>query len=159
DHTLPPAPPPSTRATFESRESDLSPPRTRSPTEPFRGIWGRSNRQPSTCALRSLFFERTPLIALIFTLAFAQTPCRVVVFEVSASDAVYEDVSRSLAEALVESLGSKGVIALRATENDLPSKGCRFGPCLGKVAAALKADVLVTLDVSEIDSGRLAVAA
>ena len=80
----------------------------------------------------------------------------VVVLDVSAEDAVYEDESRALAIELVEYLETKGLTARRVDESELPPQGCRAGPCLEKVAKG--SDVLVTLDVAELGKGKLGVA-
>jgi hypothetical protein len=85
-----------------------------------------------------------PLLAL----ALAAAPV-VVVVDVSASDAIYEDVSRGLAEALVEALQRAGFEAHRVDENQLPPDGCRAGPCLEAVARAHRADAVVLLDAAE----------
>ncbi len=87
-----------------------------------------------------------PLIAL------AQLPSsKVVVIDVSAPDAVYEDVSRGLAEQVVAALNGAGIQALRIDENELPEEGCRLGPCLGVVAKSRKALVVVIVDAVELD--------
>ena len=91
-----------------------------------------------------------PALAL---LVCAQT---VVVLDVSAEDAVYEDESRAVAVEVVGFLNSKGMTARRVDESELPREGCRAGPCLEKVARG--SDVLVTLDVAELDKGKLGVA-
>jgi hypothetical protein len=80
----------------------------------------------------------------------------VVVLDVSAEDAVYEDESRALANEVVEVMNAKGMVARRVDESELPPQGCRAGPCLEKVAKG--SDVLVTLDVAEIGKGKLGVA-
>jgi hypothetical protein len=80
----------------------------------------------------------------------------VVVLDVSAEDAVYEDESRALANEAVEVLNARGLTARRVDESELPPEGCRAGPCLEKVATG--SDVLITLDVAEISKGRLGIA-
>lgn len=80
----------------------------------------------------------------------------VVVLDVSAEDAVYEDESRALAIEIVEYLETKGLTARRVDESELPPQGCRAGPCLEKVAKG--SDVLVTVDVAEIGKSQLGVA-
>ena len=93
-----------------------------------------------------------PLIALLLS-ADPQGP-RVVVVDVSAPDAVYEDVSRALAEQVVAQLKTAGLDAVRIGENELPEQGCRIGPCLGQVAREQKAKVVVILDATELDKKR-----
>ena len=80
----------------------------------------------------------------------------VVVLDVSAEDAVYEDESRALAEEVVEHFNAKGFTARRVDESELPRQGCRAGPCLEKVARG--SDVLVTIDVVELAKSRLGAA-
>lgn len=79
-----------------------------------------------------------------------------VVLDVSAEDAVYEDESRALAFEVVDALEAKGFAARRVDETELPPRGCRAGPCLEKVAKG--SDVIVTLDVVELDQGQLGAA-
>lgn len=89
---------------------------------------------------------------LLLTLALAQLPpSKVVVIDVSAADAVYEDVSRGLAEQVVKELNAAGLESIRIDENELPEEGCRVGPCLGVVAKSRKALVVVILDAVELD--------
>ena len=45
----------------------------------------------------------------------------------------------------------------RIGENELPEEGCRIGPCLGQVAKAHKAKVVVILDCTEVDKTHTAV--
>lgn len=73
----------------------------------------------------------------------------VAVVDTSASDAIYEDVSRALAEGLVTAMKREGFSATRVDENELPQEGCRAGPCLEKVARSTHADVVVVLDAAE----------
>ena len=86
--------------------------------------------------------------ALLAALVLAADP-RVAVVDASAPDAVYEDVSRGLADEVVEALLKAGLMAHRVEEQELPEGGCRAGPCLEQVARAQKADVLVVLDARE----------
>lgn len=76
-------------------------------------------------------------------------PSLVAVVDVSASDAVYEDVSRGLAEDVVAALAKAGLAASRVDENELPPEGCRAGPCLEKVARTRQARALVIVDAKE----------
>lgn len=86
--------------------------------------------------------------ALLLT-ALAQAPT-VAVIDISAEDAIYEDVSRRLAQSLTEALGQAGVSAVRVEEAELPPEGCRLGPCLGVAARAREAKAVVTLDAEEL---------
>ena len=90
-----------------------------------------------------------PLLAL--ALAADPVVLKVVVIDVSAPDAVYEDISRALTEQVVGELRSAGLEAVRVDENALPEEGCRIGPCLGVVAREQKAQVVVILDATEVD--------
>jgi hypothetical protein len=92
------------------------------------------------------------VLSLVVALTLAQLPpSRVVVVDVSAPDAVYEDVSRALAEQVVAELKVLGLDAVRIDENELPEEGCRLGPCLGIVAKARQARVVVIVDAVELD--------
>lgn len=90
-------------------------------------------------------------MALLFVVLCQLPPARVVVVDVSAPDAVYEDVSRALAEQVVAQLRGAGLDTVRIDENELPEEGCRLGPCLGVVAKARQARVVVILDAVELD--------
>jgi hypothetical protein len=101
-----------------------------------------------------------PLIALALAVDPSAPPVtgpRVVVVDVSAPDAVYEDVSRALAEDVVAALKTAGLEAVRIGENELPEQGCRIGPCLGQVAREQKARVVVILEATELDKTRTSV--
>lgn len=89
------------------------------------------------------------LVALL-----SQTPVRVVVIDVSAPDAIYEDVSRALADQVVQAMVSAGLEAERVDERELPDEGCRIGPCLGVIGRAHKAHVVVIVDAAEVDKKR-----
>ncbi|MEW6431592.1 MAG: hypothetical protein AB1730_08775 [Myxococcota bacterium] len=101
--------------------------------------------------------------ALLLAAVLSQAPAtlKVAVVDVSAPDAIYEDVSRQLAAQVAEALTKAGVVAVRVDEDQLPPGGCRFGPCLGEVAKAQGADVVVTVDAEEVDevTSRVAVTA
>ena len=94
---------------------------------------------------------------LLLALLLCQSP-KAAVIDVSASDAVYEDVSRGLAEQVAHALDGAGFDAVRVDENELPESGCRAGPCLAKVAKDHHALVLVTLDATEVDKTHTQVA-
>ena len=81
------------------------------------------------------------------TLVLAQG-LHVSVLDVSKPDAIYEDVSRGLAEQVATELTRAGCIAVRIDETELP-KGCKLGPCLGEMAARRQVDIVVTLDAQE----------
>jgi hypothetical protein len=85
---------------------------------------------------------------LLLALALAAGP-RTAVLDASAPDAVYEDVSRGLADEVVVALEQAGFSARRVEEDELPPQGCRSGPCLETVARVQKAEVLVVLDARE----------
>ena len=85
------------------------------------------------------------------TLVLAQG-LHVSVLDVSKPDAIYEDVSRALAEEVVTELLGAGFLASRVDESQL-SRPCRIGPCLGEIAAQQHADVLVLLDAAEAQGG------
>lgn len=92
------------------------------------------------------------MLSLLVAVACSQLPAsRVVVIDVSQPDAVYEDVSRGFAEQVVAELRAVGLEAVRIDENELPEEGCRLGPCLGVVAKARQAKVVVILDAVELD--------
>jgi hypothetical protein len=95
------------------------------------------------------------MVTLLLTFSLAQlSTVRVVVIDASAPDAIYEDVSRELAEQVVAELKKTGLTTHRIDENELPPGGCRFGPCLGRLAQEHQATVVVTLDAEEIDERR-----
>ncbi len=98
------------------------------------------------------------MLSLLLTACLAQAAPRVAVVDVSAPDAIYGDVSRALADALVAQLEKAGVEALRIEDEELPEGGCRLGPCLGVLARAHQAQVVVMLDATEVDAQRSAVA-
>lgn len=75
---------------------------------------------------------------------------RVAVIDISADDAIYEDVSRRYCESLVEALTKAGVPSVRVDESELPPEGCKLGPCLGVAARGQGAVALVTLDAEEL---------
>lgn len=105
----------------------------------------------------------SPALCTPFALVLwlAQAPMRVAVIDVSKSDAIYEDVSRGIAEVVVAQLNKEGLSAIRVDESTLPAGGCREGPCLGAVAKAHQAQVLVALDAEEVTgtTSRVALAA
>lgn len=86
-------------------------------------------------------------------LVLTQSPpaVRVAVVDTSASDAVYEDVSRGIAVQVVDALDRAGVTGVRVDESELPPEGCKPGPCLAQVAKSQKAHVVVALEAEEID--------
>lgn len=83
---------------------------------------------------------------------------KVAVVDVSASDAIYEDVSRGLADQVVEALNGAGLVAVRVDEREVP-RGCRVGPCLEKIVRAQQAKVIVLVDATEVDSSKNGVGA
>lgn len=97
------------------------------------------------------------MTALVAALLFAQAP-RASVIDVSAPDAIYEDISRGYATDVVSALEKAGFDARRVDESELPAEGCRSGPCLAKIAKEQKADVVITLDATELDPKKNGVA-
>lgn len=96
---------------------------------------------------------------MLLALVLSQAPSvTVVVIDVSAPDAIYEDVSRGLAEQVVTALKAAGAKAERVDEGELPPGGCRIGPCLGEVARARGAQVVVALDAEEVEGAKSRVA-
>lgn len=97
------------------------------------------------------------MLALALTLVLAQPPLKVAVIDISDSDAIYEDVSRGLAEDVVKALRAAGFEAARVDESELPEGGCQVGPCLAGVARDQRAQVLVALDATELDKVKIGV--
>jgi hypothetical protein len=98
------------------------------------------------------------VVTLVLAIVVAQQPgLRVTVIDISDSDAIYEDVSRGLAEEVVKALVAAGFDAHRVDESELPEGPCKVGPCLAKVARAEKAQVMVTLDAKELEKTKLGV--
>jgi len=91
------------------------------------------------------------MFSVLLLLSLAQAPT-VAVIDISAEDAIYEDVSRKIAQSLTEALSKQGVTAVRIEESELPPEGCRLGPCLGVVARAKEAKAVVTLEAEEVSS-------
>ncbi len=90
------------------------------------------------------------MLLTLLPLCLATVPLTVAVVDVSAADAIYEDVSRGLTQDVVTALNAAGgYAATRVDENDLPEGGCRAGPCLEKVAREKHADVVVLVDCVE----------
>jgi hypothetical protein len=98
------------------------------------------------------------MLTVLASLVLSQGMIRVSVLDVSASDAIYEDVSRGLAERISDELLKLGFLSRRADESELPNEGCRVGPCLAAIAKTQKADVLLLLDAVEGDKGQIQVA-
>lgn len=97
------------------------------------------------------------MIPSVLALVLAQGMIRVAVLDVSAPDAVYEDVSRGLAERVSDELLKKGFLSKRVDESEVPVDNCRIGPCLGVIAKAHAADVLLILDATEGEKGKVEV--
>lgn len=76
------------------------------------------------------------------------------VIDISAEDAIYEDVSRRYAQHLADALSNEGLRAVRVDEAELPAEGCKLGPCLGEVARSKQALAVVTLDAEELSETR-----
>ncbi len=97
------------------------------------------------------------MLSVALTVVLAQGTVRVAVLDVSAADAIYEDVSRALAERVSDELLKKGFLSKRVDESEVPVDGCRIGPCLGVIAKSQAADVLVIVDASEGTKGKVEV--
>lgn len=97
------------------------------------------------------------MLSVVLTLVLAQGTVRVAVLDVSAADAIYEDVSRALAEKVSDELLKKGFLSKRVDESEVPIDGCRIGPCLGVIAKSQSADVLVIVDAVEGAKGKVEV--
>lgn len=97
------------------------------------------------------------MLSVALTLVLAQGTVRVAVLDVSAADAIYEDVSRALAEKVSDELLKKGFLSKRVDESEVPIDGCRIGPCLGVIAKSQSADVLVIVDAVEGTKGTVEV--
>ncbi len=97
------------------------------------------------------------MLSVALTLVLAQGTVRVAVLDVSAADAIYEDVSRALAEKVSDELLKKGFLSKRVDESEVPIDGCRIGPCLGVIAKSQSADVLVIVDAVEGAKGKVEV--
>lgn len=93
------------------------------------------------------------LVAVALSL-MSQAPVHVAVIDISAEDAIYEDVSRRFTQSLVEALSKEGIVAVRVDESELPPEGCRLGPCLGVAARAKGALAVVTLDAEEVNESK-----
>jgi hypothetical protein len=78
-------------------------------------------------------------------------PLRAMVVDVSKDDAIYEDVSRELSEALAQALTLKGLASIRVDERELPL-GCRLGPCLKDVAQHKSVQIVITVDAQELSA-------
>lgn len=94
------------------------------------------------------------MLSLFVTTALvSQTPPRVAVVDVSAPDAIYEDISRALAQRVSDALVAAGYTSRRVDESEMPVEHCRLGPCLGVIAKSQAADVLVLIDATEGKKG------
>lgn len=92
------------------------------------------------------------MLSLVAAVVFAQAP-QVAIIDISADDAIFEDVSRQYAQSLAEALSKEGVSAVRVDEAELPPQGCKLGPCLGVAAREKGALAVVTLDAEEVKEG------
>lgn len=99
------------------------------------------------------------MLPLLLALCASDAPLiKVAVVDVSKSDAIYEDVSRGLADQVVAALNGAGLVAVRVDEREVP-RGCRVGPCLEKIVRAQQAQVLVLVDATEVDEKKNGVGA
>ncbi len=93
------------------------------------------------------------MLAAVAALVLASGP-RIIVLDVSVPDAIYEDVSRGIADSLVSELKQRGLDAVRVDEREMSVENCRGGPCLGVVAKEQKAHVVITLDATELETSK-----
>lgn len=93
------------------------------------------------------------MLSLVTALVLSQS-VQVAIIDISADDAIYEDVSRRFAQSLAEALTKEGVTAVRVDESELPPEGCKLGPCLGVAARAKGALTVVTLDAEEVSESK-----
>lgn len=91
------------------------------------------------------------MFAAVALSLLSQAPVQIAVIDISAEDAIYEDVSRRFTQSLVDALSKEGLSAVRVDESELPPEGCRLGPCLGAAARAKGALTVVTLDAEEVN--------
>ena len=94
------------------------------------------------------------VLSLVALVVFQQAAPQVAIIDISADDAIYEDVSRRYAESLAEALSKDGIPAVRIDESELPPEGCKLGPCLGVAARAKGALTVVTLDAEELSEAK-----
>ncbi|MFT3706093.1 MAG: hypothetical protein QM817_00365 [Archangium sp.] len=96
------------------------------------------------------------MLSLVTALLLSQAApsFQVAIIDISADDAIYEDVSRRYAQSLVEALSKEGITAVRVDESELPPEGCKLGPCLGVAARAKGALAVVTLDAEELSESK-----
>lgn len=99
------------------------------------------------------------MLAVLVSLALSQASLKVAVLDASAPDAIYEDVSRALTQRVSDELLKRGFLSRRVDETEIPprAEGCRLGPCLGIIAASQAADVLILVDATEGEKGRVEV--
>jgi hypothetical protein len=90
------------------------------------------------------------VLSLVALVVLQQAAPQVAIIDISADDAIYEDVSRRYAESLADALSKDGITAVRIDESELPPEGCKLGPCLGVAARAKGALTVVTLDAEEL---------
>ena len=90
------------------------------------------------------------VLSLVAVMLVQQVAPQVAIIDISADDAIYEDVSRRYAESLADALSKDGITAVRIDESELPPEGCKLGPCLGVAARAKGALTVVTLDAEEL---------
>jgi hypothetical protein len=95
------------------------------------------------------------MVALLAAVVLGQTGLKVAVLDVSAPDAIYEDISRELTQRVADELLGRGFSARRVDESELPVENCRIGPCLGEIAKSQRADVLVVVDAVEGAKGKV----
>jgi hypothetical protein len=95
------------------------------------------------------------VLTILTAVVLAQSGLKVAVVDVSAPDAIYEDISRELTQRVADELLGRGFSARRVDESELPVEGCRLGPCLGEIAKSQGAEVLVIVDATEGARGKV----
>lgn len=97
------------------------------------------------------------MVSLLTAVLLAQATPTLALVDISAADAVYEDVSQAAVRELAELL-AKGPVNVTLVTQDA-ARGCRFGPCLGALAKQHKAAIIITVDVAEAEHPAISVAA
>lgn len=97
------------------------------------------------------------MLALLAASLLGQATPTIALVDISAPDAVYEDVSQAVVRELAELL-AKGPVHVSLVTQDA-ARGCRFGPCLGALAKQQQAAIVITVEVAEGEHPSLAVAA
>ncbi len=97
------------------------------------------------------------MFALLAAAVLSQATPTIALVDISAADAVYEDVSQPIVRELAGLL-AKGPVNVTLVTQD-SAWGCRFGPCLGALAQQHHAAIVITVDIAEAEHPVLTVAA